>query len=104
MHGLLHFRTAVEVQSAEFILVDDGSTQDVQLAINTGHQLQHLFGTDFKYIRNSHSKGYGIANNGGVAAASARYVVLVNNDAFVVNGWLQPLVATMRSSSGIGMV
>lgn len=97
-------RTAVEVKSAEFILVNDGSMQDVSLALNTGRQLQHLFGADFKYLHNKKARGYGLANNLGVTAASAKYVILVNNDAHVVTGWLKPLVATIKSSSRVGMV
>jgi len=97
-------RTAGEVASAEFILVDDGSTEDVSVAVDTGRQLQHLFGAHFRHARNENATGYGPANNMGVQLATAKYVALINTDAHVVNGWLRPLVDTLQLNSGIGMV
>ena len=41
-----------EASSAEYILVDDGSTEDVSVAVDTGRQLEHLFGVVFKLVRN----------------------------------------------------
>ena len=102
--GSFGCRTAREASSAEYILVDDGSTEDVSVAVDTGRQLQYLFGVVFKLVRNAEPIGYGPANNAGVQAATAKFIALLNSDAHVINGWLRPLIQTIRSSSGIGMV
>ncbi len=97
-------RTAGEASSAEYILVDDGSTGDVSAAIEAGRQLQHLFQTSFRYIRNRKPKGYGLANNLGVRLAQAEYVALINSDTMVVSGWLRPLLDSLSGSNTTGMV
>ena len=72
--------------------------------MDTGRQLEHLFGVVFKLVRNEQPTGYGPANNAGVQAATAKLVALINSDAHVMNGWLCPLIRTIQSSSSIGMV
>ena len=102
--GARKCRTAGEAPSAEYILVDDGSTEDVSVAIDTGRQLQHLFQASFKYVRNRRPVGYGLANNLGVQLAQAKHVALVNSDTMVVNGWLRPLLDSLSFSNRTGMV
>ena len=102
--GSFGCRTAREASSAEYILVDDGSTEDVSVAVDTGRQLQYLFGVVFRLERNEEAIGYGPANNAGVRAATAKFIALLNSDAHVINGWLRPLIRTIQSSSSIGMV
>ena len=102
--GSFGCRTAREASSAEYILVDDGSTEDVSVAVDTGRQLEFLFGVAFRVVRNEEPIGYGPANNAGVQAATAKLIALLNSDAHVINGWLRPLIQTILSSSGIGMV
>ena len=97
-------RTAREASSAEYILVDDGSTEDVSVAVDTGRQLQHLFGVAFRLVRNDKPTGHGSASNAGVQAATAKFVALLHCDAHVINGWLRPLIRTIKSSSSVGMV
>ena len=97
-------RTAREASSAEYILVDDGSTEDISIAVDTGQQLQHLFGIAFRLVRNELPTGYGPANNAGVQAATAKLIALLHCDAHVINGWLQPLIETIKTSSNVGMV
>ena len=72
--------------------------------MDTGRQLEYLFGVAFKLVRNEEPIGYGLANNAGVQAATAKFIALLNSDAHVINGWLRPLIQTIRSSTGIGMV
>ena len=103
-HATCVCRTAGEASSAEYILVDDGSTGDVSAAIDAGRQLQHLFQANFRYIRNRKPKGYGLANNLGVQLAQAEYVALINSDTMVVSGWLRPLLDSLSSSNTTGMV
>ena len=72
--------------------------------MDTGRQLEYLFGVVFKLVRNEEPIGYGLANNAGVQAATAKNIALLNSDAHVINGWLRPLIQTVQSSSSIGMV
>lgn len=84
--------------------MDDGSTEDVSVAVDTGRQLQYLFGVAFRLVRNEKPTGYGPAINAGVKAASAKYIALLHCDAHVINGWLRPLMETIRSGNSVGMV
>ena len=84
--------------------MDDGSTEDVSVAVDTGRQLQHLFGVSFRLVRNEKPTGYGPASTAGVQAATARLIALLHCNAHVINGWLQPLMRTFQSSSSVGMV
>jgi GT2 family glycosyltransferase len=71
--GMLElFRTAHEVPSAEFILVDDGSSEADDTAAQAGARLRHYFGVDFRYIRNDPPLGYGAANMAGGARWQGR--------------------------------
>ena len=78
-----------------YILVDDGSTEDVSMAVDTGQQLHYLFGVAFRLVRNEKPTGYGLANNAGVQAATAKVVALLHCNAHVINGWLRPLIRTI---------
>ena len=97
-------RTAGEASSAEYILVDDGSTENISVAVDTGRQLQHLFQASFKYVRNRRPVGYGLANNVGVQLAQAEHVALINSDTMVVSGWLRPLLDSLSFNNRSGMV
>lgn len=48
--------------------------------------------------------GFGAGNNRGVAAGSAPYVVLVNNDVDADPRFLEELVAPLRADAGVGAV
>ena len=71
--GLLElFRTAHEVPSAQFILVDDGSSEADDTVAQAGARMRHYFGADFTYIRNDPPLGYGAANMAGARLARWR--------------------------------
>jgi GT2 family glycosyltransferase len=70
--GILElFRTAHEVPGAEFILVDDGSTEEDDAALQTLLRMKYYFDTDFTYIRNDPALGFGGANMAGGARSGA---------------------------------
>ena len=97
-------RTAKEVKSAQFILIDDSSTEDVSAAVETGRQLKHLFKTNFLYIKNSETMGHAASCNIGAEATNAEYIAIVDSSVSGINGWLFTLMATVQSSGRIGMV
>ncbi|GAB4814786.1 hypothetical protein N2152v2_001832 [Parachlorella kessleri] len=98
------FRTAREVSSAEYVLVNDGSTEDVAMAVQAMRRLQQLFGVRFVYRVNEAAEGYGPANTQGVGAASGEFIVLVNNDLLVAKGWLSAIMHTFSQRPATGIV
>lgn len=80
-------------------LVDDGSdapTRDYLAAFAAEHGAQLL--------RNETARGYTLAANQGMRAATAPYLVLLNSDTVVSDGWLDRLVGCADKDPAIGMV
>jgi hypothetical protein len=98
------FRTSQEVDSAEFVVIDDGSDEDISAVITTLQNLKDLFGLNVTFYRNEWQLGYGPANSKGVELASGKYIALINNDAFVLKGWLSSLVWTLQHRPNVGVV
>ncbi len=84
----------------ELILVDNASTD------GTPKYLTELVknNSNFTLIENAENKGFAAGNNQGVAAANGKYVLLLNNDVLVAEGWLENLVAGLELDERIGMV
>jgi hypothetical protein len=55
------FRTSQEIFSAEYIIIDDGSTEPVSLLLQGISRLRKYFGITITYRRLSKSTGYGAA-------------------------------------------
>jgi GT2 family glycosyltransferase len=71
----------------ELILVDNASDDE------TPARLAELSGA--QVIVNDDNRGFGPATNQGAARARAPYLLLLNTDAFVHRGWLDPLLETL---------
>ncbi len=84
----------------ELIFVDNGS-DDGTAAYLTG--VQDAASATVKVLRNAENRGFPAACNQGLAAARGEYLVLLNNDAVVTDGWLDQLVALADSDASIGM-
>lgn len=80
----------------EVIVVDNGSTDD------TARLLERWQGR-VRVLRNATNQGFARACNWGAAAASAPYLLFLNNDTEVQPGWLPPLLA-MAARPSIGAV
>ncbi|MFL5802286.1 MAG: glycosyltransferase [Roseiflexaceae bacterium] len=81
----------------ELILVDNGS-QDGSL---------ELMAESFPSVRvlaNGGNAGFAPAVNRGAAAATGRYLALINNDAYADPGFLKALVATVEANRDRGVV
>jgi GT2 family glycosyltransferase len=76
--------------SYEVILVDDGSTD------GTREWLAGL-GEPFRVVLNDRNLGYGAATNRGAAVARGRILALLNNDLVLGCGWLEPMLAVLKS-------
>jgi len=84
------------VEPYELIVVDNGSTD------GTVEYLESL--PDIKLVKNSTNLGFAIGNNIGMRLANGDYIVILNNDTIVTNGWLTRLIACAESEPSVGIV
>jgi GT2 family glycosyltransferase len=80
----------------ELIVVDNGSED------GTASLLQQI--ENATTVLNRRNVGFGAANNQGAAHAHGRYLVFLNQDAFVESGWLPPLLERIEEDERIGAV
>jgi GT2 family glycosyltransferase/glycosyltransferase involved in cell wall biosynthesis len=81
----------------EIIVVDNGSREEDAELLRTNATLARI-------IPLGTNRYFGEANNIGVEAARGRIICLLNNDAFVHEGWLAPLVRTLDENPRTGAV
>jgi cellulose synthase/poly-beta-1,6-N-acetylglucosamine synthase-like glycosyltransferase len=96
------FRVSGEAESVEFVVVDDGSTEDMRLLSEACERLTAFFGLRVRYLVNAEAAGFGAANMRGVRATNAEYVMLLNSDAFVMKGAVHALLRTHRELPKVG--
>ncbi len=80
--------------------MDNGSTDD------TREYLEKLRETR-KHVRtifNSTNLGFSKANNQGISVAEGEYILLLNNDVVLTEGWLERLKACAESGPAVGVV
>lgn len=82
---------------AEVIVVDNASTDGTPDLVRDHYPAVRL-------IANAANRGFGAANNQGMAAAGGRYILLLNPDTVVLPGALETLVAFIEAHPRIGMV
>lgn len=80
----------------EVVIVDNASTD------GTRDELDSVTGA--RILRNPRNLGFGPANNQGAAMARGRYLLLLNSDAWVRPGWLQPLLDVVEADAGVAAV
>ena len=56
------------------------------------------------HIENDSNYFFALGNNMGVAASTGEYIVLLNNDTVVTEGWLDPLIDPLKNDPSIGVV
>ena len=78
----------------ELILVDNASPDDTLARVE-----EHVSGATV--LRNEANRGFGGASNQGAGQARGRYLCLLNSDALVQPGWLEPLVEAL-DAPGVG--
>jgi len=82
--------------SLEVIVVDDASGDD------TTSMLDGVQG--IRVIRNEQNAGFIDSCNRGAAEARGEFLVFLNNDTSVTDGWLEALIGTFREHEGTGLV
>jgi GT2 family glycosyltransferase len=81
----------------EVIVVDNGSGSE------TLEMLRAIDDPHIRVVYNSSNRGYAGGNNQGIAEARGDYVVLLNNDVIVTDGWLDGLLDAFRRIPGVGI-
>lgn len=79
----------------EVIVVDNGSDEETTTWLRTL--------TDVRVIFNDRNRGFAAGTNQGFAAARGRYVVMLNNDVLVTEGWLDGLIGAFGRVPGLGV-
>ncbi|TVM00934.1 MAG: hypothetical protein CV087_11655 [Candidatus Brocadia sp. WS118] len=84
----------------EIIFVDNASSD------GTVEYLRNLTKehSNYKLIENHENRGFAAGNNQGAAMAGGEFVMLLNNDVLVSDGWLDGLVESLERDDKIGMV
>jgi hypothetical protein len=82
--------------SFEIIIVDDSSSDETLLS-------SLMFQGGCYTVRTSKNEGFIGACNLGASRASGEYLLFLNNDTLVNDGWLDALTETMDSDPGIGI-
>ncbi len=84
----------------ELIIVDNASIDGTRPYINqTAQKYKNV-----KVLLNEENKGFGGANNQGIACSSGKYILLLNNDVIVTKDWIQGLVKGMNAHSQCGIL
>ncbi len=84
----------------ELIVVDNASadaTPEFLARLGRNHE-------NMRVQLNSANKGYAGGNNDGMRMARGRYIVLLNNDTLVSDGWLPGLLRLLETDRTVGMV
>jgi GT2 family glycosyltransferase/SAM-dependent methyltransferase len=82
--------------SFEIIIVDDGSSEE------TGEILSRI--ENIVYLKNTKNHGFLRTCNRGAQAARGMYLMFLNNDVQVTDGWLTEMVKTFNEHPNIGAV
>lgn len=85
-----------ETLAVQFVVVDDGSTDDTAAVITK------LQGVD--YLRSGKNEGFVAACNRAAALARGKYICFLNNDTIVRDAWLDRLVSTAEADERVGVV
>jgi GT2 family glycosyltransferase len=81
----------------EVIVVDNGSDEATRSML-AGVKDPHV-----RIFYNETNRGYAGGNNDGMRAANGEYIVLLNNDVIVTDGWLDGLLSPFLRQPGIGV-
>lgn len=82
----------------QIIWVDDGSSD------GTSKWLREIEGGDCVVISNDKNSGFAYSNNVAARIADGDILLFLNNDTVLTKGWLDPMLESLCSEKGIGVV
>lgn len=83
----------------KLIIIDDGSDQPTAEFLRSYQQKYQWV----KLIRNESGSGYTKAANQGMRASRGEFVILLNSDTIVTDGWSEKMAAAVFSTPGAGI-
>lgn len=84
----------------ELVIVDNGSEKDVTEYLG---KLKEELGNKIKLIINSSNMGFPYGCNQGIKASDGDYIVLLNSDTVVTEGWLSGLYSVFEKYPEVGI-
>jgi GT2 family glycosyltransferase len=94
---LLESLRAISYPNIEIIVVDNASPSDNPDIIKEKYP-------EIELIKSAENLGFAGGNNLGVRASKGEYIMFINNDTEVPEGFLEPLVDLLEEDHSIGMV
>lgn len=91
---------ALTPEPHELIIVDNAST-DGTLDFLRDYMASHA---NVRVIANLANRGFAAGNNQGLVLARGDYVLLLNNDTIVTQGWLRRMVAVLERHPEVGII
>lgn len=93
---LKSIQQALPKRTFEIIIVDDCSDDETMLCAM-------VFAGAVRILRNANNLGFVRTCNAGAAVAKGKYLLFLNNDTLVKDGWLDELVETFEQVPNIGI-
>ncbi len=87
------------VNLKELWVVDNGSTDATPVELQRYAQKFLALGIGFEVIKNAENLGFGRACNQGLRKMTGEYLVVLNNDTWLMPGWDQALVEQCRRTA-----
>lgn len=84
----------------EIIVIDNGSTDETAERLRSMTEKRD----NLTVVRNRGNRGFAAGNNQGIALARGEYVLLLNNDTIVTEGWLGRMLAVFQQHPDTGIV
>lgn len=94
--ALLASLRKITYPNIEIIVVDNASAESPEI-------LKSSF-PEIAFLQNSENLGFAGGNNEGIRIAKGKYILFINNDTEVSEGFLEPLVSKCESDPRIGAV
>jgi GT2 family glycosyltransferase/glycosyltransferase involved in cell wall biosynthesis len=84
----------------EVIVVDNASNDETPRWLNTFAETH----PNLKIVLNTENRGFAGGNNQAASLATGEYLIFLNNDTVVTNGWVERLLKYMQSDPKIGLL
>jgi GT2 family glycosyltransferase len=96
-------RHADELPSVEYVLLDDGSLEDVEEVRLFLKHMKESFNIRIKFHRQHRGIGYASIMTQATRLAEGRFLVLLNNDVVVMKGALRALYSLFQDFDNVGI-